>query len=564
MGQRSKRAVPGEADYVVVGAGSAGCVLAARLAGSGARVVLIEAGGSDRTALVRKPGLIAAVHSVPQLKARLDWGYYSVPQSDALERKIPQTRGKVLGGSGSVNGMLFVRGNAANYDSWAAEGCDGWSYADVLPSFKKLESWEEGETEFRGGAGPIKVRRQTDVTTATLGFMEAFAETAGVKVLDDYNGESQEGIAIVQQSAHDGLRYSSSVGYLDDHGMAQLGVVTGMTVARVVLEKGRAVGVEVVGEDGVRQVVRATREVVLCAGVFGSAQLLQLSGIGPAEHLRSVGVEVVQDLPVGDNLHDHLFVPMCFLMPEARNKGTAPYFARGFVKEMTRGGTWVGRTVFESVGFVRGPNAEQRAGPADPCAAVVLSRTESGRADPAQGRPAADADGDADADLPPQPRDPAPGVGRPARRAADRPGVPARAGGHPAAAGRDGDGPRGDGAPLTVRARAGRELAGHDVREPRGARRRAAEPRDDGVPPGGHVPHGRRRARGGGPGPAGAGDRRAAGRGRLDHAEHRRREHERRGADDRGACGGADAGVRGEAVGEARLGRFRAGLPVAR
>jgi choline dehydrogenase-like flavoprotein len=357
MGQRSKGSVPGEADYVVVGAGSAGCVLAARLAGSWARVVLVEAGGSDRTKLVRKPGLIAAVHSVPQLKARLDWGYYSVPQSGALDRKIPQTRGKVLGGSASVNGMLFVRGNAANYDSWAAEGCEGWSYADVLPSFKKLESWENGESEFRGGAGPIKVRRQTDVTSATLGFMEAFADTAGVKVLEDYNGESQEGIAIVQQSAHDGLRYSSSVGYLDDHGMAQLDVVTGVTVARVVLEKGRAAGVEVIAEDGARKVVRAAREVVLCAGVFGSAQLLQLSGIGPAGHLRSVGVDVVQDLPVGDNLHDHLFVPMCFLMPEARNKGTAPYFARGFVKEMARGGTWVGRTVFESVGFVRSPNA---------------------------------------------------------------------------------------------------------------------------------------------------------------------------------------------------------------
>ena len=360
MGQRSKRskrAVPGEADYVVVGAGSTGCVLAARLAASGARVVLIEAGGSDRTTLVRKPGLIAAVHSVPQLKARLDWGYYSVPQPDALDRKIPQTRGKVLGGSGSVNGMLFVRGNAANYDSWAAEGCEGWSYADVLPSFKKLESWEDGEGDFRGGSGPIKVRRQTDVTTATLGFMEAFADTAGVKVLDDYNGESQEGIAIVQQSADGGLRYSSSVGYLDDHGMAQLDVVTGVTVARVVLEKGRAVGVEIIADGGARQVVRATREVVLSAGVFGSAQLLQLSGIGPAEHLRSVGVEVVEDLPVGDNLHDHLFVPMCFLMPEARNKGTAPYFARGFLKEVTRGGTWVGRTVFEAVGFVRSPSA---------------------------------------------------------------------------------------------------------------------------------------------------------------------------------------------------------------
>src|ERR1041384_1425099 len=167
--------------------------------------------------------------------------------------------------------------------------------------------------------------------------MGAFADTAGVKVLDDYNAESQEGIAIVQQSAHGGLRYSSSVGYLDDHGMANLHVVTGAPAARVVGEKGRAIGVEVVseGEGGARQTLRADREVVLSAGVFGSPQLLQLSGIGPAEHLRSVGVDVVADLPVGDNLHDHLFVPMCFLMPEARNQGTAPYFARGFVRELT-------------------------------------------------------------------------------------------------------------------------------------------------------------------------------------------------------------------------------------
>jgi choline dehydrogenase-like flavoprotein len=353
---REAVAVPTEADYVVVGAGSAGCVVAARLAASGASVLLLEAGGSDRTALVRKPGLIAAVHSVPQLKKRLDWGYYSVPQPNALNRRIPQTRGKVLGGSGSVNGMLFVRGNAANYDAWAAEGCVGWAYADVLPSFKRLESWEDGGTELRGGDGPVKVGRQKDVTTATHGFMAAFAETTGTNVLDDYNAASQEGIAIVQQSAHDGLRYSSSVGYLDDHGMANLDIVTGVTVARVLVAGGRATGVEVISGEG-RLTVRAGREVVLAAGTFGSAQILQLSGIGPAAHLREHGIEVAADLPVGDNLHDHLFVPMCFPMPEARNKGTASYFARGYVRELTRGGGWVGRTVFESVGFVRSPAA---------------------------------------------------------------------------------------------------------------------------------------------------------------------------------------------------------------
>ncbi|NED58322.1 FAD-dependent oxidoreductase, partial [Micromonospora aurantiaca] len=132
------------ADYVVVGAGSAGCVLARRLADSGASVVLVEAGGPDRTPLVRKPGLIAVFHNVPQLKKKLDWGFYSAPQKHALDRKIPQTRGKVLGGSGSINGMLFVRGHRKNYDDWAADGCDGWGYDDVLASYKRMENWEDG------------------------------------------------------------------------------------------------------------------------------------------------------------------------------------------------------------------------------------------------------------------------------------------------------------------------------------------------------------------------------------------------------------------------------------
>ncbi|SFO20782.1 MULTISPECIES: GMC family oxidoreductase [Actinomadura] len=344
------------ADYVVVGAGSAGCVLARRLAESGASVVLVEAGGPDRTPLVRKPGLIAVFHNVPQLKKRLDWGFYSSPQENALDRKIPQVRGRVLGGSGSINGMLFVRGHRKNYDDWAAEGCEGWAFDDVLGSYKRLENWEDGATDLRGAGGPIQVTRQKDLTPASQAFIEAVADTAGVKRNDDYNGAEQEGVGIFQQSVDKGLRYSSSVGYLDDHGLANLTVLTGVTVTRVVIEKGRATGVEVVTKKG-KGTVRASREVVLAAGAFGSPHLLMLSGVGPAAHLREHGIEVRADLPVGDNLHDHMFVPMTFVMDSARNKGTAPYFARGVVKEWTRGGTWVARSVFEAVGFVRSGRA---------------------------------------------------------------------------------------------------------------------------------------------------------------------------------------------------------------
>jgi choline dehydrogenase len=348
--------MPAHADYVVVGAGSAGCVLARRLAQSGASVILLEAGRSDRTRLVRKPGMIAIFHNVPALKKRLDWGYYTAPQAGALGRRIPQPRGRVLGGSGSVNGMLFVRGNRQNFDDWAADGCPGWSYADVLPSFKRMEDWEDGETALRGAGGPVKVTRQQDLTPASQAFIEALAATAGVKRIDDYNGESQEGTSVFQQNASGGLRYSSSVGYLDDHGLPNLTVDTRARVTRVVISGGRATGVEIAAESG-PATVRADREVILAAGVYGSAQLLMLSGVGPAAHLREHGIEVVADLPVGDNLHDHMFVPMTYCMDSARNRGTSSYFFGGIVKEAVRGGTWMARTVFEAVGFVRSASA---------------------------------------------------------------------------------------------------------------------------------------------------------------------------------------------------------------
>ena len=346
------------ADYVVAGAGSAGCVLARRLAESGASVILLEAGGPDRTRLVRKPGMIAIFHNVPALKKRLDWGFYTVPQAAALGRRIPQPRGRVLGGSGSINGMVFVRGNRKNYDDWAAAGCKGWSFRDVLPSFKRMEDWEDGASELRGSGGPIKVTRQKDLTVASEKFIEALAETANVGKLADYNGESQEGISVLQQNVGGGLRYSSSIGYLDGHGLPGLTVKTRVRIARVVIERGRATGVEVLTATG-RETIRAAREVILCAGVFGSPQLLMLSGIGPAAHLREHGIDVLADLPVGDNLHDHMFVPMTYVMKTARNRGTSPYFFGGILNEAIRGDTWMGRSVFEVVGFVRSPRAEQ-------------------------------------------------------------------------------------------------------------------------------------------------------------------------------------------------------------
>ena len=352
------------ADYIVAGAGSAGCILARRLAQTGASVILLEAGGQDRTRLVRQPGMIAIFHNVPALKKRLDWGYYTAPQAGALGRRIPQPRGRVLGGSGSINGMVFVRGNRKNYDDWAAAGCTGWSHADVLPSFRRMEDWEDGATALRGSGGPVKVTRQQDLTPASQAFIEALAATAGVKKIDDYNGESQEGAAVCQQNASGGLRYSSSVGYLDQHGLPNLTVSTGALITRVVIDQGRATGVEVLTAQG-RGTIRADREVILCAGVYGSPRLLMLSGIGPAEHLRQHGITAVADLPVGDNLHDHLFVPMTYCMPSARNRGTTPYFAGGVVKEAIRGDTWMGRTVFEVLGFVRSSQASGSGDPPD-------------------------------------------------------------------------------------------------------------------------------------------------------------------------------------------------------
>ncbi len=354
-----------QADYVIVGAGSAGCAVARRLAESGASVVLVEAGRPDDKGLAKMlfqtPGSINVMHSTPQLKKIFDWGYKSVPQEHALNREIPQFRGRVLGGSSSVNGMIFVRGNKQNFEDWAAEGCEGWDYEGVLPYFKRMEDFEGGESQVRGAGGPIKVTVKHDLTPATHSFLDAAAAKGGIKRNEDYNGVDQEGIGPIQQSAAKGLRYSAAQGYVHDKALPNLAVVVNTQVTRVVIEGSRAVGVETVDAKGNKDVIRAGREVVLSAGVMGSAQLLMLSGVGHADHLKQHGITVVADLPVGDNLHDHLFVPISFQMDSALHRPKPVYFMRGLMKERHRkdGSTWAGHSSFETTGFVRTSYAEK-------------------------------------------------------------------------------------------------------------------------------------------------------------------------------------------------------------
>ncbi|MGY0021425.1 GMC family oxidoreductase [Streptomyces sp. cg35] len=347
-----------EADYIVVGAGSAGCIVARRLADTGASVLLLEAGARrlERSRVIRVPGMISIMHSVPQVKKRFDWGYYTVPQKHAADRRIPFTRGKLLGGSSAINGMLFVRGHRRNYDDWAAAGCTGWGFDDILPSYRRMEDWEGGAGPLRGAGGPVAVTRHGGLTPASNALMEALCEALDAPRNEDYNGAEQTGVGIVQMSARDGVRYSAAHAYLGDDRPSGLTIRSAAQVNRVVVEGGRAVGVEI-AEGGRRQVLRAGREVVLSAGVVGSAQILLLSGIGPAEQLRGLGIDVAADLPVGQNLHDHLFVPMTFLAPSAQHRGTAGHFFGGMLAETLRGGSWLGRTVFEAMAFLRTSDA---------------------------------------------------------------------------------------------------------------------------------------------------------------------------------------------------------------
>lgn len=343
-----------EADYVVVGSGSSGAAIAGRLAQSGASVIVLEAGKSDEQFLVKKPGMIGPMHSVPEIKQRVDWGFYSTPQKHILDRKMPVPRGKVVGGSSSINGMVYVRGNRANYDSWAAEGCTGWSADEVNAAYKRMEDFEDGANDYRGAGGPIKVTRNKTPQEGSLQFIQAASDTLGAKILDDYNAGEQEGVSRMQQNAAGGLRYSASRGYIHHLDVPTLQLQTEVLVAKVVIENGRATGVEVTDKDGTKRTIRAGKEVILSAGFVGSAQILMLSGVGHAQHLRDHGIDVIADLPVGDNLHDHMFHALTFHATSSKMRGKATFFARGVAKEVLRPGkSFLANTVFEAVAFMR-------------------------------------------------------------------------------------------------------------------------------------------------------------------------------------------------------------------
>lgn len=343
-----------EADFVIVGAGSAGCALASRLSEDGRHSVLvIEHGGTDAGPFIQMPGAL----SFPMNMRRYDWGFRTEPEPHLGGRRMAVPRGKVIGGSSSINGMVWVRGHARDFDHWADAGAAGWSFADVLPYFRRLEHWhgDGGDAEWRGHDGPVHVTRAEQATPLGRAFVAAGAE-AGYPVTADYNGAAQEGFCAMERSIWRGRRWSAATAYLKPALRRANCDLLRAFARRVVIEAGRATGVEV-ARAGRVEVIRARREVILAASAVNTPKLLMLSGIGPAAHLAGHGIPVQADRPgVGENLQDHLevYVQMAARQPVTLFRywnlwGKARVGAQWLLTRRGPGAT----NGFEAVGFIR-------------------------------------------------------------------------------------------------------------------------------------------------------------------------------------------------------------------
>ncbi|NNF56659.1 MAG: choline dehydrogenase [Rhodothermaceae bacterium] len=291
-------------DYIIVGAGTAGCALTHRLsADPAARVLLLEAGQADTRAEIHIPAAFSRL-----FKTEVDWAYETEPQPHLANRRLFWPRGKVLGGSSSINAMIYIRGHRADYDGWAARGCTGWGFSDVLPYFKRSEDNARGASAYHGVGGPLRVEDLREPHPLSLRFIEA-AQGVGLPANDDFNGAEQEGAGLYQVNQRGGRRESGATAFLKPiRHRDNLTIETGAQATRVLFEGTRAVGIEYV-QGGETQQAHAAEEVLLCGGAINSPQLLMLSGVGPVDHLRAQGIEVVADRSeVGSNLQDHLIV----------------------------------------------------------------------------------------------------------------------------------------------------------------------------------------------------------------------------------------------------------------